>query len=140
MNTPHLPLGSNPADWLLIAQRLQALAQTGLAYQPNQFDLERYQEIHDLSLQMMAHLTQEPIPKLEALFPVELGVYPTPKVDVRGVVFRGTDEILLVQEKLDFNRWSLPGGWADAIKQQPKQQPSKVAETKRRFIIKPTNS
>jgi len=37
--------------------------------------------------------------------------YPTPKVDVRGVVFRG-DKILLVQETIDGN-WSVPGGWAD---------------------------
>lgn len=37
--------------------------------------------------------------------------YPTPKVDVRGVVFRGR-RILLVREVAD-GRWTLPGGWAD---------------------------
>jgi len=37
--------------------------------------------------------------------------YPTPKVDVRGVVFDG-DKVLLVREASD-GRWSLPGGWAD---------------------------
>jgi len=35
----------------------------------------------------------------------------TPKVDVRGAVFRG-DEILLVREAID-GGWTLPGGWAD---------------------------
>jgi ADP-ribose pyrophosphatase YjhB (NUDIX family) len=35
----------------------------------------------------------------------------TPKVDVRGVVFRD-EAILLVRERAD-GRWSLPGGWAD---------------------------
>jgi ADP-ribose pyrophosphatase YjhB (NUDIX family) len=37
--------------------------------------------------------------------------YPTPKVDVRGAVFRD-GRILLVRELSD-GRWSLPGGWAD---------------------------
>ncbi len=36
----------------------------------------------------------------------------TPKTDVRGVVFRD-GKILLVQEKMDQYRWTLPGGWAD---------------------------
>jgi ADP-ribose pyrophosphatase YjhB (NUDIX family) len=37
--------------------------------------------------------------------------YPTPKVDVRGVVFR--DGRLLLVRELSDGRWSLPGGWAD---------------------------
>jgi ADP-ribose pyrophosphatase YjhB (NUDIX family) len=37
--------------------------------------------------------------------------YPTPKIDVRGVVFEG-GKVLLVREASD-GRWSLPGGWAD---------------------------
>jgi hypothetical protein len=99
-------------DWLGIAQRLQALAQAGLAYAPNAFDAERYEEVQALSLQLMAGLTGEPVAQLHTLFAGEAG-YPTPKVDIRAVLFRGLDELLLVQEKLDGNRWSLPGGWAD---------------------------
>ena len=37
--------------------------------------------------------------------------YPTPKVDVRAVVFRG-EELLLVRERRS-GRWTFPGGWAD---------------------------
>src|SRR5437870_3931658 len=37
--------------------------------------------------------------------------YPTPKIDVRGVVF-DRERLLLVREASD-GRWSLPGGWAD---------------------------
>ncbi len=37
--------------------------------------------------------------------------YATPKIDVRGVVFRD-GKILLVQERSD-GFWTLPGGWAD---------------------------
>lgn len=99
-------------DWLPMAQRLQALAQTGLAYCQNEYDRERYEEIQAISLKMLATLSDVPIEQIIRLFPAD-GAYPTPKVDIRAVVFRGTDEILLVQEKIDDNRWTLPGGWAD---------------------------
>ena len=38
--------------------------------------------------------------------------YATPKVDVRGVVFRES-KLLFVRENTDGGRWTLPGGWAD---------------------------
>ena len=38
-------------------------------------------------------------------------LYPTPKLDVRAVVFRG-EAVLLVRDSAD-GRWSLPGGWID---------------------------
>ena len=104
--------GLRPTEWLGIAQRLQALAQAGLAYSPPLFDAERYAEVHALSLQMLANLTGQPVATFATLFATESG-YPTPKVDIRAVLFRGTEEILLVQEKIDGGRWSLPGGWAD---------------------------
>lgn len=110
-------LAAPPADasataWLGIAQRLQALAQAGLAYDPHVYDAERYQEILALSQRMLGHLTGLPIPFFEQAVAAERG-YPTPKVDVRAVLFRGEDEILMVREKSDGGRWSLPGGWAD---------------------------
>ncbi|MDF7811506.1 NUDIX hydrolase [Hymenobacter sp. YC55] len=96
------------------AQRLQALAQAGLAYTQNAYDVERYEEIRAISVQLLQELSanDEPLEKLTRLFASETG-YQTPKVDVRAVLFRGTEEILLVQEKVDANNWSLPGGWAD---------------------------
>jgi ADP-ribose pyrophosphatase YjhB (NUDIX family) len=113
MNAPNYPANQpNTPDGLRLAQRLQALAQAGLMYSQSIFDTERYTEIQALSLELMASLTGQPAALLHTLFAEETG-YPTPKVDVRAVLFRGTDEILLVQEKLDDNRWSLPGGWAD---------------------------
>src|SRR4029077_17256440 len=44
------------------------------------------------------------------LFAPDAG-YATPKVDVRGVVFR-EGKILLAHERSD-GFWTLPGGWAD---------------------------
>ncbi len=98
--------------WLGIAQRLQALAQAGLAYEPHVFDAERYQEVLALSQQMLSHLTGQPVPRLQDAVALERG-YPTPKVDIRAVLFNGTDKVLMAREKHDGGRWSLPGGWAD---------------------------
>ena len=101
-----------PGKLLACAQRLQAIAQTGIEYATNAYDLERYQEVRSLSASLLAELTDEPYEKIMRVFASETG-YQTPKVDIRAVLFRGTDEILLVKEKLDQGRWTLPGGWAD---------------------------
>ncbi len=96
--------------WLAYAQRIQAIAQAGLTYAQNDYDVERYQELRDISVTMMADLSGEPIALIEKLFASETG-YQTPKVDIRGVVFKD-NQILMVREKID-GCWSLPGGWAD---------------------------
>jgi hypothetical protein len=96
--------------WLDMAKRLQAVAQAGLEYSENKYDIDRYQQIRSLSLEIMRDFTELEMSKLVDVFASEKG-YQTPKVDVRGVVFRD-DKILLVRETIDGN-WSVPGGWAD---------------------------
>lgn len=97
--------------WLAMAKRLQALAVTGRQFSRDAFDQERYQEIEYLALQMLAQLGNAPLPVVEALFATGETGYVTPKVEVRGAVFRG-DRVLLIQEKED-GLWALPGGYAD---------------------------
>jgi ADP-ribose pyrophosphatase YjhB (NUDIX family) len=96
--------------WLELAKQLQAIAQSGLEYSSNIYDIERYKQVRKLSIEIMHAFTGKPMARLLNIFASEKG-YQTPKVDVRGVVFRN-DKILLVQEKID-ERWSVPGGWAD---------------------------
>jgi len=96
--------------WLDMAKRMQALAQSGLEYSDNKYDRDRYQQMRQLSLEIMQDFTELRMDKLIGAFASEQG-YQTPKVDVRGVVFRG-DQILMVRETID-GMWSLPGGWAD---------------------------
>ena len=93
-----------------MAKRLQAVAQAGLEYSDNKYDIDRYQQIRQLSLEIMHDFTGMDMEKLVGVFASEKG-YQTPKVDVRGVVFR-EDKILMVRETIDGN-WSVPGGWAD---------------------------
>ncbi len=96
--------------WLDWAIRLQALAQDGLAYAENPFDRERYLAVQRIAAEMLAHGSDWSTERIEALFSGQVG-YATPKVDVRGIVLR-EGEILLVQEHMD-GLWTVPGGWAD---------------------------
>ncbi|MFL6353303.1 MAG: NUDIX hydrolase [Bryobacteraceae bacterium] len=99
------------SQWLEWAQRLQAIAQTGLAYSKDMFDTERYAAIRSVAAQMMASGcgTADPCSFLE-MFKRDAG-YATPKVDVRAAAFHA-GRVLLVRESED-GRWTLPGGWAD---------------------------
>lgn len=97
--------------WVAWAQRLQALAQTGLTFTENPFDKDRYRQIAAIAAEMLSAGSGEDVSTIQGLFDQQAG-YATPKVDVRGVVFRD-DMILMVREKLDQGRWTLPGGWAD---------------------------
>jgi ADP-ribose pyrophosphatase YjhB (NUDIX family) len=92
-------------------KRIQALAEIGLEFSQNTFDRERYDELHEISLQMMNQITDVPVKIIVPVIQDKNG-YKTPKVDVRAVVFNESGEILLIQEKAD-NCWAMPGGWAD---------------------------
>ena len=96
--------------WLEWAKKLQAIAQNGLTYSKNSFDIERYQSLRAITAEILAtYSNAEPSYVLD-LFAHEVG-YATPKVDVRAAVFRD-DTLLFVRERED-GCWSLPGGWAD---------------------------
>ncbi len=97
--------------WLRWAQRLQAIAQTGLTYATDPFDRERYEELRGMAVEMASSCLPAPEEEVRVAFASSLG-YPTVKVDVRAVVFRG-GELLLVRERRN-GRWCFPGGWADA--------------------------
>jgi len=103
--------GDRRPDWLRWAQRIQAIAQAGLTYARDPFDRERYEELRGIAVEMAARQLEAPPADVRVAFASSLG-YPTPKVDVRAVVFRG-GELLLVRERRN-GRWTFPGGWADA--------------------------
>lgn len=98
-------------ELILISQRIRALSQTGLVYSENDYDIERYQDLLNLSHKMTALLTDNKPEDIKQIFRLE-DDYVTPKVDVRAVVFNERDEILLVKERAD-GGWAIPGGWAD---------------------------
>jgi len=100
--------------WVEWAKRLQSMAQNGLYYAQDHYDIERYKAITEISHEMLAMGSDTKLETVRELFTHETG-HATPKVDVRVAAFRhdsGGPEILLVRERRD-GRWTLPGGWAD---------------------------
>jgi len=97
-------------NWLKWAKQLAALAQDGLTFSENAYDIERYEQMRDVAAEMMAEGFDLEKKSVLNLLEREEG-YATPKVDVRGAAFRD-GKILLVREALD-GGWTLPGGWAD---------------------------
>jgi len=93
------------------AKRLQAIAQTGLTYARDQYDVERYRAVRRIATEMIAACsTAISTAELLDIFNCEVG-YATPKIDVRAAVF-SQDSLLLVKERSE-GAWALPGGWAD---------------------------
>ena len=97
--------------WLVWAREIQAVAQTGLAFTKDIYDQQRYEQLRRLASRMMAEISGAKVEFVDQIFAEQSG-YATPKIDVRGAIFKD-DRILLVQERADAGRWTLPGGWAD---------------------------
>nr|WP_294502051.1 NUDIX hydrolase [uncultured Rhodopila sp.] len=105
--------------WLVWAREIQAIAQTGLAFSKDPYDLDRFAALRRLAARIMAEHSSADSARIESLFDAETG-YATPKLGVRGAVFDAAGRILMVREVVDGDRWTLPGGWAD-INQTPAQ-------------------
>ena len=96
-------------NWLRWAVELQSLAQAGLAYGKDVYDLERYTRIREIAAEMLVEPSGLPLERVKDLFCRETG-YQTPKLDSRAAIFQD-GKVLLVQE--NDGRWSLPGGWVE---------------------------
>lgn len=93
-------------DWAI---ELQSIAQGGLYYCKDKFDIERFERVREISAEMISLQSDIPLEKVKNLFCNEIG-YQTPKLDTRAAIFK-ENKILLVQE--NNGTWSLPGGWVD---------------------------
>lgn len=96
-------------QWLKWAVELQAIAQGGLFYGKDKFDIERYERIREISAEMISYKTEISTDKVKNLFCNDVG-YQTPKIDTRAAIFKD-GKILLVHEAN--GTWALPGGWCD---------------------------
>jgi ADP-ribose pyrophosphatase YjhB (NUDIX family) len=101
---------SQEPPWLTIAREVRALAQTGLAFNADGFDHQRYQRLQELAAQLMAQGSSAEYQSILHLLRQEKG-YATPKVDVRGAAF--VDQRVLMVREISDGKWTLPGGWAD---------------------------
>lgn len=119
--------------WAL-ARRLQATSQTGLEYNQNEYDRERYELVGKIAAELMAMQCDTPIEKFQQLFGEQSG-YATPKVDVRAAAFRD-GKILMVREAMD-GLWTVPGGWAD-VNDSPREAAEREVWEESGFRVKTT--
>lgn len=120
------------SQWLNWAKRLQALSQAGLTFTKDEFDRERYREIQEIATEMFEQQSNLTLNEITEL--THIDGYPTPKLDVRGVVFRD-DEVLLVKERSD-ELWTLPGGFCE-VGLSPSQNIIKEIEEEAGFDVVP---
>ena len=93
------------------AKKLQGIAQTGLTYAKDQYDIERYKSVQQIAAEIMATNSSDmSSTEFVDLFRKDIG-HATPKVGIRAAVFSDS-RLLLVRERNE-GTWSLPGGWAD---------------------------
>ncbi|MCC8144868.1 MAG: NUDIX hydrolase [Bacteroidales bacterium] len=95
--------------WLKWAIELQFIAQAGITYSKDVFDLERFERLREISAEIMSFKTDKDMAYIKNVFCNETG-FQTPKLDTRAAIFKD-NKILLVKER--DNTWSLPGGWVD---------------------------
>ena len=98
-------------NWMKGIVEIQALAQSGLTYAKDVYDVERYERLREISAEMLANKADLPIGKVKDLFCNEVG-YQTPKIVTRAAIFKN-NKILLTQE--NSGKWTLPGGWCDVL-------------------------
>jgi len=115
-------------------RRIQALAQNGLAYSRDPYDMERLEELQVLVAEGMSLMGAGDMHDWAAVIKAEKG-YATPKLDVRGAVFRD-EQILLVRERSD-GKWTLPGGWID-VNESPSESIAKEVKEESGFVVKAT--
>ena len=94
-------------DWVV---ELQSIAQAGLHYSKDIYDIERFERIREITAEIISNQSDLPIEIVKHLFCNEYG-YQTPKLDTRAAIFQN-GKILLVKEK-STGTWCLPGGWVD---------------------------
>lgn len=104
-------------QWLEWARELSAIGRSGKhyntnpAFSGNAYDAERYDAVERIASEMLAAGFGVQVDAARLALGPDQG-HITPKIDVRGALFE-SDHVLLVQERLDGMRWTLPGGWVD---------------------------
>lgn len=88
-------------------QKLLAISNSGINYSKDPYDVERFNEIFDITQEFINSQSNNKNLTLEK----EAG-YPTPKIDVRALILDKDNKVLLVEDPKT-KSWSLPGGFAD---------------------------
>ena len=94
-------------DYIL---KIQSIAKIGLVFSKDPYAITNYQQINDLTLEIMEKLLEIEFHKPNYF---SRDIYPTPSVSVRALILnKNKDQILMVREA-NSGTYSFPGGWAD---------------------------
>ena len=94
-------------DYLL---KIQSIAKIGLVFSKDPYAITNYQQINDLTLEMLEKLVEIQFDRPNYF---SRDIYPTPSVSVRAVILNeNRDRVLMVRES-NSGTYSFPGGWAD---------------------------
>jgi len=118
--------------WLDWARSIQALSQTGTNYSVNEFDKERYSQLMEIAVEIIAEHSLHEKDDLIKEFSLQNG-YAAVRVDVRAAVFQD-NKLLMVNEVMD-GTWSMPGGWAD-VGDLPSEAAERETLEETGFIVK----
>ena len=90
--------------------KIQSIAKIGLVFSKDPYALTNYQQINDISLQMLEKFMEVEFDRPNFF---QRDIYPTPSISVRTIIFNDDrTKVLMVREK-ELQAYSLPGGWAD---------------------------
>ena len=94
-------------DYIL---KIQSIAKIGLVFSKDPYAITNYQQINDLTLEMLEKLLDMEFDRPNYF---SRDIYPTPSVSVRAVILNEKrDQVLMVRES-NSGTYSFPGGWAD---------------------------
>ena len=94
-------------DYIL---KIQSIAKIGLVFSKDPYAITNYQQINDLTLEMLEKLMEIEFHRPNYF---SRDIYPTPSVSVRAIILNeNKDKVLMVRES-NSGTYSFPGGWAD---------------------------
>jgi ADP-ribose pyrophosphatase YjhB (NUDIX family) len=105
-------MAQQPTSTLEFLEELRRIAQWGLGYTTDPYDVERYTRLLELASIEYSALSGVPKNVIMERFQREIGGNATPKVGVDAAIFDASGRILLLRRD-DDQLWCVPGGWAE---------------------------
>ena len=94
-------------DYIL---KIQSIAKIGLVFSKDPYAITNYQQINDLTLEMLEKLVDMEFHRPNYF---SRDIYPTPSVSVRAVILNESRTKVLMVRESNSGTYSFPGGWAD---------------------------
>ena len=94
-------------DYIL---KIQSIAKIGLVFSKDPYAITNYQQINDLTLEMLEKLMEMEFHRPNYF---SRDISPTPSVSVRAVILNEKRNKVLMVREANSGTYSFPGGWAD---------------------------